>query len=118
MSGEEIKELVGTVAQQSNTVVQQQDHIARLIADIEIMPGVSAPVAVAVQPARVVADVVGAERVQRLAMRAPFPGTPGPAQRPGTISRFLRFQGHPRAYVPWAVARMPPPAFIYGRRRA
>ena len=55
MSGEEIKELVATV-------VQQQNHITSLIEAIEIVPGFSAPVELAVQPARVGADVVMAGR--------------------------------------------------------
>ena len=61
MSGEEIKELV-------ETVVQQQNQITSLIDVITNMPGVSAPVAVTVQPAQVAADVVRAEKVQKLAM--------------------------------------------------
>ena len=61
MSGEEIKELVAAF-------VQQQSQITSLIDAIKIMPGVSAPVAVTVQPARVEADVVRAEKVQKLAM--------------------------------------------------
>ena len=60
MSGEEIKELVATVV--------QQDQITSLIDVIKNMPGVSAPVAVTVQPAQVEADVVRAEKVQKLAM--------------------------------------------------
>ena len=61
MSGEEIKELVAAF-------VQQQSQINSLIDAIKIMPDVSAPVAVTVQPARVEADVVRAEKVQKLAM--------------------------------------------------
>ena len=61
MSGEEIKELVATV-------VQQQDQITSLIENIRAMPGIARPVAVTVQPAQVEADVVRAEKVQKLAM--------------------------------------------------
>ena len=48
--------------------MQQQDQITSLIDVIKNMPGVSAPVAVTVQPAQVEADVVRAEKVQKLAM--------------------------------------------------
>ena len=48
MSGEEIKELVATVAS--------------LVETIRVMPGVNAPVAVTVQPAQIAADVVRADK--------------------------------------------------------
>ena len=54
MSGEEVKELMTT--------------IASLVETIKVMPGVSAPVAVTVQTPAPDADVVRAEKVQKLAM--------------------------------------------------
>ena len=54
--------------QQQAQMLQQQNQITSLIEAIKIMPGVSEPVAVTVQPAQVQADVVRAEKVQRLAM--------------------------------------------------
>ena len=93
VSAQEIKEPVPKV-------VQQRERIARLIEAIKMLPGVSAPVAGAMQPARVETDGVGAERVQGLAMRVPFPGLHAPAQRFHNISRFLRVRDHPLPYVP------------------
>ena len=57
MSGEELKELVAKMAekseQQQAQMLQQQNQITSLIEAIKIMPGVSEPVAVTVQPAQV-----------------------------------------------------------------
>ena len=54
MLGEEVKELMTT--------------IASLVETIKVMPGVSAPVAVTVQTPAPDADVVRADKVQKLAM--------------------------------------------------
>ena len=52
----------------SDVIMQQQNQITSLIDAIKIMPGVSAPVTVTVQPARVEANVIRAEKVQKLAL--------------------------------------------------
>ena len=49
-------------------MTQQQNQITSLIEAIMVMPGVNAPVAVTVQPAQIAAEVVRADKVQRLAM--------------------------------------------------
>ena len=66
--GEGIEKLMATVVQQQASMKEQQDQILGLVDTIKAMPGVSAPVAVTVQTPAPDADVVRAEKVQKLAM--------------------------------------------------
>ena len=54
--------------QLADTVKQQQDQITNLIQVLQQMPGVQEPVRVNVNPAVVAADVIRAEKVQKLAL--------------------------------------------------
>ena len=62
MSAEEVKQLMETVVQQQNQMLLQQNQITSLIDAIKLMAGVSAPVAVTVQPAQLQAEVIRAEK--------------------------------------------------------
>ena len=54
--------------QLSETVKLQQNQITSLVTAIQQMPGVQEPVAVTVNPAVVAAEVIRAEKVQKLAL--------------------------------------------------
>ena len=54
--------------QLADTVQQQQDQIKSLVQALQRMPGVQEPVRVNVQPAVIAAEVIRAEKVQKLAL--------------------------------------------------
>ena len=60
--------MVGKSEEQQAHIMQQQNQITGLIEAIKQMPGVQQPVAVTVNPAVVAADVIRAEKVQKLAL--------------------------------------------------
>ena len=68
MNEEYMKQLMDTVVKQRDQMTEQSGQIAQLIDVMKAMPGVAAPVEVEVRPAPVQAEVLRAEKVQKLSL--------------------------------------------------
>ena len=62
-----LNRMVSKSEEQQAQILEQQNQIASLVQAIQQMPGVQRPVAVTVNPAPIAADVIRAEKVQKLA---------------------------------------------------
>ena len=68
MNEEYMKQLMDTVVQQRDHMAVQQGQITDLVNALKAKPGVANPVAVNVQPAPIPANVIRAEKVQKLSL--------------------------------------------------